>query len=117
MRIYFNQHYSSRPYVDFGTEACFGTVSCGREELLSIMMLHGGIVDETNGLCVSDFGWSSVSPEVMELIRINKAKGMKFYGLNIDKEGLKTFMVSEIIDSMWIWVGKKNLCYEDKGWK
>ena len=69
--------------------------------------------DSGDVLCVSDFGWSSVSPEVMELIRINKAKGMKFYGLNIDEEGLETFMVSEIIDSMWLWDERKSLCYED----
>ena len=42
-----------------------------------------------------------------------KAKGMKFYGLNIDEEGLETFMVSEIIDAMWIWDERKNLCYEE----
>ena len=69
--------------------------------------------DSGDILCVSDFGWSPVSAEVMEMIRANKAKGMKFYGLNIDEEGLETFMVSEIIDSMWIWDERKNLCYEE----
>lgn len=44
MKIYYNRYYSSSPYVGFGTENCFGTVCCGSEGLLSIMMLHGGIV-------------------------------------------------------------------------
>jgi len=44
MKIYFNQHYSSRPYVDYATEAHFGTVYCGEEGLLALMMLHGGVV-------------------------------------------------------------------------
>ena len=47
MRIYFNRHYTSASYVDFKTASCFGTVYCGRDELLSIMMLHGGIVRST----------------------------------------------------------------------
>ena len=44
MKIYYNRHYSSRPYTDLKAEDCFGTVRCGSEELLSIMMLHSGIV-------------------------------------------------------------------------
>ena len=47
MKIYFNRHYTSAPYVDFKTDPCFGIVYCGRDELLSIMMLHGGIVRST----------------------------------------------------------------------
>lgn len=42
MKIYYNRHYSSRPYTDLKAEDCFGTVRCGSEELLSIMMLHSG---------------------------------------------------------------------------
>ena len=80
--------------------------------------------DSGDVLCVSDFGWSPVGAEVMELIRASKAKGMKFYGLDISGEGISDFEVPdfmaadgsyppEIIDSMWIWDERKNLCYEE----
>lgn len=45
MKIYFNQHYSSDPYVDYEKATYFGTVYCGAEGLLNIMMLHGGIAE------------------------------------------------------------------------
>lgn len=45
MKIYFNQHYSSNPYVDYAKATYFGTVYCGAEGLLGIMMLHGGIAE------------------------------------------------------------------------
>lgn len=80
--------------------------------------------DSGDVLCVSDFGWSPVGAEVMEQIRASKAKGMKFYGLDISGEGISDFEVPdfmaadgsyppEIIDSMWIWDERKNLCYEE----
>lgn len=80
--------------------------------------------DNGDVLCVSDFGWAPVGPEVMELIRASKAKGMKFYGLDISGEGISDFEVPdfmaadgsyppEIIDAMWIWDERKNLCYEE----
>lgn len=47
MKIYFNQHYSSDPYVDYEKATYFGTVYCGAEGLLNIMMLHGGITSST----------------------------------------------------------------------
>lgn len=59
MKIYYNRHYSSRPYADLRAEDCFGTLRCGSEELLSIMMLHGGIVR------------SEVSPEERKSIYYN----------------------------------------------
>ena len=45
----------------------------------------------------------------MDLIRINKAKGMKFYGLAVSREATG---VSSIIDSMWLWDEKRHLCFE-----
>ena len=60
-------------------------------------------------LCVSDFLWPPVSEEVMDLIRINKAKGMKFYGLAVSREAAR---VSSIIDSMWLWDENRHLCFE-----
>lgn len=59
MKIFFNQHYSSSPYLDLRAEDCFGTVYCGCEELLAVMMLHGGIVR------------SEVSPEERKAIYHN----------------------------------------------
>lgn len=34
-------------------------------------------------LCISDFGWTPISPQVMEIIKAEKEKNMRFYGLNI----------------------------------
>lgn len=43
MTIYFNQHYSNRPYLNDREQSCFNTLYCGTEGLLSVLMLHGGI--------------------------------------------------------------------------
>ena len=74
-------------------------------------------------LCVSDFGWANVGVDVMDLIRANKAKGMRFYGLDVFGAYEESDWChgdgrpSQIIDSMWIWDGERNLCYEDEDWK
>ncbi len=43
MTIYFNQAYSSRPYVDYGNGACFGAIHCGLDGLLSIFKQYAAI--------------------------------------------------------------------------
>lgn len=43
MTIYFNQAYSSRPYVYYGDGACFGTIHCGSDGLLSIFKQYAAI--------------------------------------------------------------------------
>lgn len=43
MTIYFNQAYSSRPYVYYGDGACFGTIHCGPDGLLSIFKQYAAI--------------------------------------------------------------------------
>ena len=42
--------------------------------------------DSADVLCISDFGWTLVGDESMELIENEKCKGMVFYGLNITKD-------------------------------
>ena len=42
--------------------------------------------DAADVLSISDFGWTSIGEESMELIECEKRKGMVFYGLNIAKE-------------------------------
>lgn len=64
-------------------------------------------------LCVSDFFWAPVSESVLGLIRANKAKGMKFYGLAVSLSG--EVPRCPIIDNMWVWDEKKNLCHEVYG--
>ena len=64
-------------------------------------------------LCVSDFFWAPVSESVLGLIRTNKAKGMKFYGLAVSLSG--EVPRCPIIDNMWVWDEKKNLCHEVYG--
>ena len=76
-------------------------------------------------LCVSDFGWSPVGMEVMDWIRESKARGMKFYGLDVSGEGIRNFesrvwaesrngsFPPAIIDSMWIWDEERSRCFEE----
>lgn len=81
--------------------------------------------DSADVLCVSDFGWTLVSKSVMEVIEANKTKGMKFYGLDVSGKGFRNFKSEywmeleesafppDIIDSLWIWDEKRNMCYEE----
>ena len=55
-------------------------------------------------LCVSDFLWPPLSEAVTDLIRANKAKGMKFYGLDVTGSHPPT----PVIDAMWIWDRRTN---------
>ena len=80
--------------------------------------------DSADVLCISDFGWAPVSEEVMDLIQANKAKGMKFYGLDVSCERTSGFTPAgwirsaeeyfppDIIDSKWIWDESRHMCYE-----
>ena len=75
--------------------------------------------DTADVLCVSDFGWVPVAADVMERIGAAKARGMKFYGLDVTGEGIGDFEPADwldassgafppaIIDSMWLWNEKK----------
>ena len=73
-------------------------------------------------ICVSDFGWTPVGQEVMDRIRESKARGMKFYGLDVSGEGIRHFRTEsragagppEIVDSMWIWDEGGSRCYEER---
>lgn len=81
--------------------------------------------DSADVLCISDFGWAPVSKGVMELIAANKTKGMKFYGLDVSCQDIRNFKSEDwiefegeafppdIIDSLWIWDDKRNMCYEE----
>ena len=42
-----------------------------------------GNYDTADILCISDFGWGPIYKDTMRMIEEEKAKGMKFYGLNI----------------------------------
>ena len=48
---------------------------------------------------MSDFLWPPLSEAVTGLILANKAKGMKFYGLDVTG----SHPTSPVIDAMWIW--------------
>lgn len=69
-----------------------------------------GEFDTADLLCISDFGWTPISSEVKELIDAEKAKGMKFYGLNIGEDyGAYSFPFdwddgvspADVCDSLW----------------
>lgn len=52
-------------------------------------------------LCISDFGWSAISKETMDLINEEKKKDMMFYGLNIgDGELSQRFSMSKANSTM-----------------
>ena len=74
-------------------------------------------------LCISDFGWMPISPEVMKLIQESKQKNMKFFGLCIGGDDLvgytrtvfdeaKAGQPSDVIDSLWEYCN--NRCVETK---
>ncbi len=37
-------------------------------------------------LCISDFGWTTLSDDTIQTIKAQKERGMRFYGLNIESE-------------------------------
>ena len=45
-----------------------------------------GNYDTADILCISDFGWGPIHKDTMRMIEEEKAKGMKFYGLNIGNQ-------------------------------
>lgn len=51
--------------------------------LFTDIMPNEGDYDSADVLCISDFGWTLVGNESMQLIENEKHKGMVFYGLNI----------------------------------
>lgn len=59
-------------------------------------------------LCVSDFGWTGISPETMELIRQEKEKNMKFYGLNIGRKDFE--------DGFFPMLASMSRSDDDTGW-
>ena len=78
--------------------------------LLNEVLPDFGEFDTTDLLCISDFGWTPISSEVKELIDAEKAKGMKFYGLNIGEDyGAYSFSFdwddgvspADVCDSLW----------------
>ena len=116
-----------KDFIRFLTYGCAG----GNNEDTMFGWVFGKLLpkekefDSADVLCVSDFGWAPVSNSVMELINANKAKGMKFYGLDVSGEGIRDFKPAdwmgfdegafppEIIDSMWIWNENRHMCYEE----
>ena len=103
--------------IDFLSYRCAG----GNNEdtmfgwVFSTLLPREKAFDSADVLCVSDFGWAYVSDEVMDLIRTNKAKGMKFYGLAVCSiwGGARSEPPQGIIDSMWTWDDCGNRCYEE----
>lgn len=71
-------------------------------------------------LCISDFGWTSLDKETIELIDKQKAMGTRFYGLNVERHafdnlgqtsGSFTEMESmNVCDSLWIYAN--DMCKE-----
>lgn len=60
-------------------------------------------------LCITDFGWASITKGSMDLIHAAKEKGMIFYGLGINTYGTLDHQVQEVIDRMWFY--QDNVCH------
>ena len=57
--------------------------------------------DSADVLCISDFGWSTVGEDSMDLIEAEKRKGMVFYGLNVaDGNGASRYDFDSWFDSI-----------------
>ena len=51
--------------------------------LFTDIMPNEKAYDSADVLCISDFGWTPIGKESMDLVANEKRKGMVFYGLNI----------------------------------
>ena len=72
-------------------------------------------------LCISDFGWTTLSTETENIIKEQKEHGLRFYGLNVESESSSILLYSkgkdimtpmDICDSVWTYEGGK--CIEVK---
>ena len=86
----------------------FSATACANEEM----------VDSSDILCISDFGWCELEDDVKELISQAKSGGMKFYGLAVADHLWMGFGPEEAMntmDSKWQWhVGECISLNEDK---
>ena len=73
-----------------------------------------GAFDTADTLCISDFGWSWLSDDTLDIIGKMKKKGMLFYGLNVercnDMEYIDFDEMGKVCDSVWHYDG--NECIE-----
>lgn len=63
--------------------------------------------DAADILCISDFGWETLSKETREFIRKAKEDGMKFYALAVGAGNWMGFSYEDAIshcDSRWQWI-------------
>lgn len=62
--------------------------------------------DAADILCISDFGWTRLEEDVVDLINKAKAGGMRFYGLAVGCDsggGHSPYEAIENCDSKWLW--------------
>ena len=66
--------------------------------------------DSADVLCISDFGWTPIDQETMEIITREKAKSVKFYGLNVENHNdsnpsfqpnIQIVGPKDVCDSLW----------------
>lgn len=83
-----NLEADKQPLMNFLSQAEMG----GNNEnamfkwLFNELLPNDSICQNGDILCISDFGWVPIFSDVMELINRQKAKKMRFYGLNIQND-------------------------------
>lgn len=89
-----------KPLLSFLSEVAMGgnNENCMFQWLFDDIMPHEGDYSTADILCISDFGWSWISEEVLEKIEREKQKGMTFYGLNVVTSEMGDFIKSHIYD-------------------
>ena len=69
--------------------------------LFNDVMPQQGDYTTADILCISDFGWMPIYKNTMELIRQEKEKGMRFYGLNIGNKAFSPFFDDNTHEKMY----------------
>ena len=85
-----------------------GSISCHGHSPLTDIEPQLPDYDTADILCISDFGWTTLYDTTRDIIEERKAKGMKFYGLNVAydfgdlwQRGGDDYNPMDVCDSVW----------------
>lgn len=98
-----NMHKQRKELLQYLSSCSMGG---NNEEWLFSWLLNEVIPNEPNFqsadlLCVSDFGWGSISQEVIDRINEEKKKDVRIYGLNISNDNTGTNFLAMHVDDFY----------------